>query len=131
MGHLEQSFVSKSLSRVRFQVEFEFQGPAFVFEGAIEFDLPGSKSLGMNAATLIMGQKSLLKIRSEANVGLFRVAFAPKDVNVKHAHASFRFTQLRRARFAAALDLGPHTVFGSQRGLPRVAPRSPNVACHA
>src|ERR1700739_4669027 len=55
----------------------------------------------MRAAALVMGQESLLEILSEANVRLFRVPFTPKNVNVKHARAPFRFAQLRRARFAA------------------------------
>ncbi len=100
-GHLDQSFVRKRLARVRFQVAFEIQGPAFVFEGTIKLNLPGNKFGGMRTAALVMGLKSLLKICREANVGLFRLAFAPKNVNVKHARASFRFAQLRRARFAS------------------------------
>jgi hypothetical protein len=103
MGGLEQSFVRKSLPRVRFQVAFEFQGPAFVFEGAIELNLPRSKFGGVRAAAVVMGQQSLFKVLGEADVRLFRVIFTPKNVNIKHARAPFRFAQLRRARFANAL----------------------------
>jgi len=124
-GHLDQSFVCKCLARVGFQVAFEFQGPAFVFAGAIKLDLPRCKFGGMRTATLVMGFKPLLKIRREANIGLFRLAFAPKNINVKHARASFRFAQLRRARFASrSQTLTVIDGLYPQRGLPRVAHRA-------
>ena len=56
---------------------------------------------GMGASALIVSQESLFKIFREAQVGLFLVAFATKNVNVKHAHAPFRSAQLCRARFAS------------------------------
>ena len=65
--------------------------------------LGASQSAG-HPIKILAGRKSLLKIRREANVGLFRLAYAPKNIDVKHARASFRFAQLRRARFAFGLQ---------------------------
>ena len=98
--YLEQSLAGKRLSRVGFQVPLEFEGAIFLFEGAIKVDLPRGEFGSVWTAALIMGKDSLLEIFGEANVRLFRVLFAPKDINVKHAHAPFRSAQLRRARFA-------------------------------
>ena len=88
-GNLEKSLRCKRFSGVGFQVAFEFSGPTFVGEGAIELDLPGGKICGMRTATLVMREKPLLQVFRETNVGLFRVILAPQNIHVKHAPAWF------------------------------------------
>ena len=116
----KQTSTRESFSGVRFQIPLELHGFFFLFKGAIKFDLPRREFRSVGTIALVVRQKSLLKIFCKANVGLFRMAFTPEDINVKHAPCSVSHCSTPQG----TLRIRRCHVF-------MLRTKSPSVACHA
>jgi hypothetical protein len=96
----------------------------FVFEGAIEFNLPRDVFRRMRAVAAVMCAESLLKVLGKADIGLTGMTFTPEDVNIKHAPCSVSLCSTTqgtlRLRHLKSFSVRSESVSVSQ---PRVAVR--------